>query len=358
MLTTDRYQRAAHVEALYTRVPFPRPFILDDDYEAARRSPSQADALRMRIAETADRTRATFLRQMAFDFRPYGRGAGLKILDAGCGTGNKAVFLSLFFPEAQVVAFDFNEASLKHLRYAKEIVGLANLTVMEADLTNDLPFSEEFDHIFSLGVLHHLPDPEAGLSRLVSLLEPSGLITLYLYDHWGRTPVILFNRFVVHLADNRPDDMDRIMRKFRLNTKTPGWFEDPVLELIDQEGRRPTGGLQDLVPPILFRALRRWRRGSDYPLYNNWDLCANPLVHLYDVDSIYGIAERAGLQVVSLRFRSGIKVDDPRDFLKETLRQRDLANLESRIDTMTDREVYVLTECLLRPNAFNINLRR
>ena len=38
-----------------------------------------------------------------------------------------------------------------------------------------LPFAaESFDIAFSFGVLHHLPDPEAGFRNLVSLVKPGG----------------------------------------------------------------------------------------------------------------------------------------------------------------------------------------
>jgi SAM-dependent methyltransferase len=57
-----------------------------------------------------------------------------------------------------------------------------NVGVIKADL-RAAPFDREsFGFISCLGVLHHLSDPEDGLRELVSLLEPGGLIVLYIYS--------------------------------------------------------------------------------------------------------------------------------------------------------------------------------
>jgi SAM-dependent methyltransferase len=40
---------------------------------------------------------------------------------------------------------------------------------------------ESFDFIYSIGVLHHLPDPEAAFQNLLRYLKPGGEIQIYLY---------------------------------------------------------------------------------------------------------------------------------------------------------------------------------
>ncbi|HEX2119380.1 MAG TPA: class I SAM-dependent methyltransferase, partial [Acidimicrobiales bacterium] len=57
-----------------------------------------------------------------------------------------------------------------------------NVAVVRADLRR-APFApESFDFVCSLGVLHHLDDPEAGFQRLVRLLAPGGRVLVYLYS--------------------------------------------------------------------------------------------------------------------------------------------------------------------------------
>jgi SAM-dependent methyltransferase len=60
---------------------------------------------------------------------------------------------------------------------------------VQADLMN-LPFrGSHFDLAYSLGVLHHLPDPEAGFGRLVSNVRPGGRVLIYLYHALEGEPV-------------------------------------------------------------------------------------------------------------------------------------------------------------------------
>merc|ERR1711991_1124551 len=50
----------------------------------------------------------------------------------------------------------------------------------------DLAEEGSFDYINSVGVLHHLDQPEAGLRSLADRLAPSGLLHLFLYADAGR----------------------------------------------------------------------------------------------------------------------------------------------------------------------------
>lgn len=98
-------------------------------------------------------------------------------LDAGCGKGRFTRFVAEHI-EA-LVALDGSSAVEAAARNLKQFDGV---TVVKSDL-RDAPFAEEsFDFVSSLGVLHHLADPEEGFRRLVRLLAPGGSILLYLYS--------------------------------------------------------------------------------------------------------------------------------------------------------------------------------
>jgi ubiquinone/menaquinone biosynthesis C-methylase UbiE len=61
--------------------------------------------------------------------------------------------------------------------------------VVQADL-HQLPFAyESFDFIYSIGVLHHLPDPEAAFQSLLRYLKPNGETQIYLYWHPEGQPI-------------------------------------------------------------------------------------------------------------------------------------------------------------------------
>jgi len=56
-----------------------------------------------------------------------------------------------------------------------------NVVAVQADLHRP-PFAlESFDFIYSIGVLHHLPEPEAAFQNLLRFLKPGGEIQIYVY---------------------------------------------------------------------------------------------------------------------------------------------------------------------------------
>jgi 2-polyprenyl-3-methyl-5-hydroxy-6-metoxy-1,4-benzoquinol methylase len=101
---------------------------------------------------------------------------GKKVLDAGCGNGRFAHYAAKY--GAEVWAIDLGPAVEVARRNCES---LPNVQVVQADLHNP-PFEfESFDFIYSLGVLHHLPDPEAAFQSLTRFVKPGGEIQIYLY---------------------------------------------------------------------------------------------------------------------------------------------------------------------------------
>jgi SAM-dependent methyltransferase/uncharacterized protein YbaR (Trm112 family) len=101
---------------------------------------------------------------------------GKLILDAGCGNGRFAYYAAKY--GAEVWAIDLGPAVEVA---AKNTESLGNVQVIQADLHNP-PFAlESFDFIYSLGVLHHLPDPEFAFRNLLKFLRPGGEVQIYLY---------------------------------------------------------------------------------------------------------------------------------------------------------------------------------
>ena len=101
---------------------------------------------------------------------------GKKVLDAGCGNGRFAYYAGKYARE--VWAIDLGPA-VDVAR--KNTATLDNVHVVQADLHHP-PFAlESFDFIYSIGVLHHLPDPEAAFQNLLRYLKPGGEIQIYLY---------------------------------------------------------------------------------------------------------------------------------------------------------------------------------
>ena len=97
-------------------------------------------------------------------------------LDVGCGTGRWTKFLA---PKVNFVeAIDPSDSVFTAAHFLKDH---ENVRVTQASIEN-LPFPpESFDFVFSLGVLHHIPNTRQALAHCVSQLKPGGLLLIYLY---------------------------------------------------------------------------------------------------------------------------------------------------------------------------------
>ena len=98
------------------------------------------------------------------------------VLDAGCGSGRWSRYIS---PKVKLIEAIDPSKSIVHAK--KNNFDLKNIRFTHAGIEN-IPFeNESFDFIFSLGVLHHIPDTEEALSELFKKLKNGGSILLYLY---------------------------------------------------------------------------------------------------------------------------------------------------------------------------------
>jgi SAM-dependent methyltransferase len=103
------------------------------------------------------------------------------VLDAGCGIGRHTYYAARYGAR-DVVAMDLSAAV--ETAYANT-GSMANVHVVQGDI-NRPPFKRSetggpFDFVYSIGVLHHMPDPEAGFRSLVTLLRPGGAIFAWVY---------------------------------------------------------------------------------------------------------------------------------------------------------------------------------
>lgn len=103
--------------------------------------------------------------------------ANAVVLEGGCGKG-RHTRLAATWNAAAVIGVDLSEAA--DVAFANTR-GLANAHVIQADLLR-LPLKERFcDYAFSVGVLHHLPDPAAGFASLAGAVRPGGLLSVWVY---------------------------------------------------------------------------------------------------------------------------------------------------------------------------------
>jgi 2-polyprenyl-3-methyl-5-hydroxy-6-metoxy-1,4-benzoquinol methylase len=98
------------------------------------------------------------------------------VLDVGCGSGRWSKFLA--HKVNFIEAIDPSDAVYSAVQLTQNI---PNIRITKAGV-DSIPFSNNsFDFVFSLGVLHHIPDTKAAMQCCVDKLKPKGYFLVYLY---------------------------------------------------------------------------------------------------------------------------------------------------------------------------------
>lgn len=134
--------------------------------------------------------------------------AGKRILDAGCGTGQRANGVAKMFPMAQVTGVDMTSASLEVAREMARTNGIDNIEFRQCDLLK-LDLGTHFDVIVSSGVMHHLEDPAKGLRNLRAHLTDSGVAMIWLYHSLGEYERFLGRELLHRLWGADKSNLDR-----------------------------------------------------------------------------------------------------------------------------------------------------
>jgi SAM-dependent methyltransferase len=171
---------ARRVSTFYECHPYPPPL---DDLQAYR----QAWDDRRRHAES----------HLFWPNEPYREDRS--ILVAGCGT-TQAAHYALRWPRAQVIGIDVSAKSIAFTEGLKHKHALANLEVRRLAVEHAAELGRGFDHVVCTGVLHHLPDPDAGLRALRDVLEPTGALNVMVYAPYGRAGVYMLQDYCRRLG--------------------------------------------------------------------------------------------------------------------------------------------------------------
>jgi 2-polyprenyl-3-methyl-5-hydroxy-6-metoxy-1,4-benzoquinol methylase len=168
------------------------------------------------------------------------------ILIAGCGSGQHVFQVVRHYPRARVLAIDISLPSLAYARRKTRDAGLGNIDYAQADILQLGTIGSTFDRIESIGVLHHLAEPEAGWRVLVSLLRPKGEMHIGLYSETGRSGIAAIRAFIA------------------------------------ERGYQPTAeGIRQCRQDILRDAdPARWRRAAESPDFYSMSGCRDLLFHV------------------------------------------------------------------------------
>jgi SAM-dependent methyltransferase len=106
---------------------------------------------------------------------------GWRVLDLGAGTGRHVLAL-LEAGAAHVVAVEPSQAIEVVREKTREFKDRVTLLQISGD---GIPPSAEFDAVFSIGVIHHIPDPAPVIRAVYGALKPGGTFVVWLYGKEG-----------------------------------------------------------------------------------------------------------------------------------------------------------------------------
>lgn len=135
------------------------------------------------------------------------------VLDAGCGSGGIAIFLSNQDCKSYAVDIDF-----KKIKIGVELQKLENKYVnfLVADLNMKLFKESSFDYIFSIDLLEHVSEPSKLLHNLIEYLKPNGVLIFKVGNKYFPYEPHIRN-FGIHFLPNKV--INKYLKQFY-----PGFF--------------------------------------------------------------------------------------------------------------------------------------
>jgi ubiquinone/menaquinone biosynthesis C-methylase UbiE len=111
-------------------------------------------------------------------------GRGMRLLDAGCGTGASSAALLAAAPHAEIVAVDASAGMLEQAA-AKSWPGTVRFVHTPIEGLADAGVHGPFDGILAAYLLRNLADPDAQLRRFRELLRPGATLAVHEYSVKG-----------------------------------------------------------------------------------------------------------------------------------------------------------------------------
>jgi SAM-dependent methyltransferase len=255
------------------------------------------------------------------------KGKHLRVLDAGCGTGNTSIALAQQFKEINFTGLDNSRMSLAHGKQAARREGVRNLQFRKWNLMYPLPYKVPFDIILCLGVLHHTADMKCVLANLSASLKAKGDLYLWVYGKHGRYRHSLNVELLRMLlaVPPQPKDPINLARAYAFTTDHGSPLNDLLGKVKDDVSFRKT--LEDPV----------WIA----------DQFLNPHESLLNMKDLIALGHVAGLELYQLL---GIKEDVSTYF--------ESVDLYQRYKKLNRTDQLVALDLLLKPERYFVVMRK
>jgi len=209
-------------------------------------------------------------------------------LDAGCGFGRHIYHAAQF--GAEMVGLDISAAIDVARQHTKN---LPNVHLLQADIHRPPFRPQTFDFVYSIGVLHHLPDPRQGFWALRPLLKPGGAIFIWVYSK-ERRRVIQALELVRRATTRLPYGL---LRRLCFLAAAVDW----LFFILPYKAARRLPATQGWVEKAAFPRVKLY---SQYPfqvVYADWfDRLSAPIRWYYEAPELRAWFEGAGLSLVRI----------------------------------------------------------
>lgn len=157
------------------------------------------------------------------------------ILDAGCGSGYKALSLAIANPGAKIIGVDLSETSIEKAKERLAYHGFDNAEFYAMPLADIPTLGLEFDYINNDEVLYLIPDPPGSLLTMKSVLKQEGIIRTNLHSKLQRSKFYRAHNLchLLGLTEGNPEEAEiemltELMRSLKddTNLKQNAWSRE------------------------------------------------------------------------------------------------------------------------------------
>jgi SAM-dependent methyltransferase/uncharacterized protein YbaR (Trm112 family) len=209
-------------------------------------------------------------------------------LDAGCGFGRHIYHAAIC--GAEMVGLDFSRAIDSTRGNTRH---LPNVHLVQGDIYHPPLAPGAFDFVYSIGVLHHLPDPQKGLQSLTPLLRPGGRAFIWVYSK-SRSITNAALELVRHLTTRMPHAVVNAL-------SFAGAVADQYGFVLPYRVLRRIPGIGKVVDRAMLPRIKMY---SAYPfrvLHADWfDRLAAPIRFYYSESDVERFARNAGISDVQV----------------------------------------------------------
>lgn len=124
---------------------------------------------------------------------------GKRFLDVGCGIGRNSFWPHTYGAESSI-SIDIDERTLAAARLNLRCFSSA---LVENRSAYNIESFEDFDIVFSIGVIHHLDDPQLALRGMRDALRPGGTLLVWLYGFENNERLVRYFNPIRHALLSR-----------------------------------------------------------------------------------------------------------------------------------------------------------